>query len=126
MYRASFRSRIVAHSYDPLCSITGARLLDHRKWVATVVTTVEASRLFTDDPGDGLSRSTRRRRSRSSRYVWEARYVRLLFGVDFVVSLLAGGLAYLSRFGDEVNDYNKSYLVLTAALPFVWILAAGL
>ena len=90
------------------------------------MTTVEASRLLTDDPDDGLKRPTRRRRSHSSRYAWEARYVRLLFGVDFVVSLLAGGIAYLSRFGDEINDYNKSYLVLTAALPFVWILAAGL
>ena len=59
----------------------------------------------------------------SRRGSWETRYVRHLVGGDLLAGVLAGGVAFALRFGDEVTTYNRGYLVLSALLPLVLMMA---
>lgn len=91
------------------------------------MTTVEASGLITTEPELDLQQTARRIRSvRSSRYLWEARYVRRLFAADFLVAMIAGSLAYWLRFGLSITDYNVGYFIFTIGLPFAWLGATSL
>lgn len=54
---------------------------------------------------------------------WEARYLLHLLGLDLVVGLGAGATAFCARFGGEITDYNRGYLLLSAILPFAIIVA---
>ena len=89
------------------------------------MTTVEASGLITEETELGLPQALRRS-ARSSRYQWEAWYVRGLFAADFGVALVAGLLAYWLRFGLVITNYTVGYFILTIALPFVWLGATSL
>lgn len=53
------------------------------------------------------------------RWVWEARYVRLLFVVDFVATLLATLAAFVLRF--QGAQYARWYLTLSALIPPIWV-----
>jgi len=89
------------------------------------MTTIEASGLLTDEAESGVA-VARRRADRSSRYQWEARYVKVLFLLDVLVSLGAAFLAFFLRFGEQVTDYSRMYLIFTLTMPFIWIVAAFL
>ncbi len=53
---------------------------------------------------------------------WEARYVRLVVLMDFIVGAVAGVTALAVRFGDELSaTYNRDYLWITLAFPFGWL-----
>jgi exopolysaccharide biosynthesis polyprenyl glycosylphosphotransferase len=55
---------------------------------------------------------------------WEARYVRVLLVQDFVIGMVAAAGALLIRFGNPAGQtYNRYYLWLTIALPFVWLIS---
>lgn len=56
---------------------------------------------------------------------WEAQYRRSAMIADALVALLAGGLAFVSRFGD-VTGTNRQYLVASILLPVAWLCAIGL
>jgi exopolysaccharide biosynthesis polyprenyl glycosylphosphotransferase len=54
---------------------------------------------------------------------WEASYVRALVLVDFVVGMVAAAGALVIRFGNSAGQpYNRDYLWLTIAAPFVWLI----
>ncbi|MFG1603923.1 sugar transferase [Actinoplanes sp. NPDC049265] len=55
----------------------------------------------------------------ADRWVWEARYVRWLFVVDFSATLFATLVAYALRF--QGAAYATWYLVFSALLPPVWL-----
>ncbi|MFC7481319.1 sugar transferase [Luedemannella flava] len=54
---------------------------------------------------------------------WETRYARRLLVADTVVGLGAGVIAFHARFGAEVTEYNRVYLMLSAVLPLAFIAA---
>jgi exopolysaccharide biosynthesis polyprenyl glycosylphosphotransferase len=54
---------------------------------------------------------------------WEIRYVRRLLAADVVVGFGAGMIAFQARFGSAVTEYNWTYLILSAMLPFALIAA---
>ncbi|HKT01031.1 MAG TPA: sugar transferase [Rugosimonospora sp.] len=56
---------------------------------------------------------------------WEIRYVRRLLVADVLVALGAGLVGFLTRFG-EVTRYNRTYLLLSALLPVVLVVALAL
>jgi len=62
---------------------------------------------------------------------WERRYARTMVASDFVACLAGTGVAYLLRFSGFI-DFDlmpmslKPYLVITFALPVVWIAAMAL
>lgn len=55
----------------------------------------------------------------ADRWVWEARYVKWLFMVDFAATLVATLVAYVLRF--QGAAYATWYLVFSALLPPVWL-----
>lgn len=59
------------------------------------------------------------RRIRSTR--WVAWYLRRVLILDFLIALTAGLLAFVLRFGAGALTYSTGYVLLTAALPFVWV-----
>lgn len=61
-----------------------------------------------------------------SRPSWEKRYVRRLVVADSIVAALAGVIAFSGRFGNEVTAYNRIYLVVSALLPFAFLVALTL
>lgn len=56
---------------------------------------------------------------------WAERYVHQLVALDAAVGLLAGGVAFAVRFG-KLRDFTWPYLVLSVALPLVWLAALAL
>lgn len=56
--------------------------------------------------------------------MWEARYVKLLLGIDFGATLVAAWAAFALRFRGE--PYAEWYLLLSACIPFVWVGLLGL
>ncbi|MGI5247188.1 exopolysaccharide biosynthesis polyprenyl glycosylphosphotransferase [Dactylosporangium sp. CA-139066] len=52
-----------------------------------------------------------------ARWAWEGRYLRTLFVLDFVIGLLAGGVAFEARFSNGLTIYNSRYALLSALLP---------
>jgi exopolysaccharide biosynthesis polyprenyl glycosylphosphotransferase len=57
--------------------------------------------------------------------MWEAQYRHSAMIADALVALLAGVLAFMSRFGD-VNGTNRQYLIASILLPVGWLCAVGL
>jgi exopolysaccharide biosynthesis polyprenyl glycosylphosphotransferase len=53
----------------------------------------------------------------SRRQRWERRYVRALVLSDLFAGMAAGAATFGLRFGDQVTDYNRWYLGLSALLP---------
>lgn len=53
------------------------------------------------------------------RWVWEARYVKLLLGVDFAATVVATLAAFVLRF--QGANYAQWYLILSALIPPVWV-----
>src|SRR5215831_21174467 len=94
-------------------------------WEPRPMTTIEASGLLTDEAETAVA-AVRRRAERSSRYQWEARYVRVLILLDLLMSLGAAFLAFFVRFGEQVTDYSRNYLIFTLAMPFIWVVSVGL
>ncbi|MFI5491398.1 sugar transferase [Actinoplanes sp. NPDC051859] len=58
-------------------------------------------------------------RGHADRWVWEARYVRLLLVVDFGATLVATLAAFVLRF--QGAAYADWYLALSALIPPVWV-----
>ncbi|MFI7599233.1 sugar transferase [Actinoplanes sp. NPDC049681] len=58
-------------------------------------------------------------RGHADRWVWEARYVKLLLIVDFGATLVATLAAFVLRF--QGAAYANWYLVLSALVPAVWV-----
>jgi exopolysaccharide biosynthesis polyprenyl glycosylphosphotransferase len=55
---------------------------------------------------------------------WEARYVRVLVVLDFLIGAGAAVAALFIRFGASAGEaYNRDYLWVTVALPFAWLLS---
>ncbi|HEU0238889.1 MAG TPA: sugar transferase [Micromonosporaceae bacterium] len=73
-----------------------------------------------------LAERRRRRTTTARRASWEVRYVRLLVVLDLLAGLAAGLIAFTSRFGDQVTDWNRSYLAVTAALPAAFVASLAL
>ena len=59
------------------------------------------------------------RNSAPGRWVWEARYVKMLLVVDFVATLVATLAAFVLRFHGA--PHARWYLVLSALIPPVWL-----
>ncbi|WP_020525809.1 sugar transferase [Catelliglobosispora koreensis] len=57
---------------------------------------------------------------------WEQRYQLKLLGLDLAVGAAAGILAYLLRFGGPVTAFTRTYVILSLALPFVFVAAHAL
>ncbi|WP_203725035.1 sugar transferase [Paractinoplanes durhamensis] len=53
----------------------------------------------------------------SRRQRWEGRYVRTLVLADLVAGSTAGAVTFGLRFGDEVTEYNRGYMIISALLP---------
>ncbi|OJF14348.1 UDP-phosphate galactose phosphotransferase [Couchioplanes caeruleus subsp. caeruleus] len=58
-------------------------------------------------------------RGQADRWVWEARYVKLLLVVDFGATLVATLAAFVLRF--QGAAYADWYLVLSALIPLLWV-----
>jgi exopolysaccharide biosynthesis polyprenyl glycosylphosphotransferase len=58
----------------------------------------------------------------SRRQHWERRYVRALVLSDLFAGMAAGAATFGLRFGDQVTDYNRWYLGLSALLPVLLLL----
>nr|BFE69050.1 hypothetical protein GCM10020092_023510 [Actinoplanes digitatis] len=58
-------------------------------------------------------------RAHADRWVWEARYVKLLLVIDFGATLIATLAAFVLRF--QGAPYADWYLVLSALIPPVWV-----
>ncbi|MEU8611352.1 sugar transferase [Actinoplanes sp. NPDC048791] len=58
-------------------------------------------------------------RGHADRWVWEARYVKLLLIIDFGATLVATLAAFVLRF--QGAQYADWYLVLSALIPPVWV-----
>lgn len=56
---------------------------------------------------------------------WTRWYLPRVLALDFLVALIAGLVAFIVRFGADAFPDTKSYILLTAALPFVWVAALG-
>jgi exopolysaccharide biosynthesis polyprenyl glycosylphosphotransferase len=54
---------------------------------------------------------------------WEISYVRSLIGADLLAGLAAGGVAFSARFGNDVTQYNRQYLLFSCALPLILLTA---
>jgi exopolysaccharide biosynthesis polyprenyl glycosylphosphotransferase len=55
---------------------------------------------------------------------WEARYVRVLVVLDFLIGTGAAAAALFIRFGASAGEeYNRDYLWVTVLLPFAWLLS---
>ncbi len=55
---------------------------------------------------------------------WEARYVRRLVVLDFLIGMAAAATALVIRFGASAGEaYNRDYLWVTVLLPFAWLLS---
>jgi exopolysaccharide biosynthesis polyprenyl glycosylphosphotransferase len=65
--------------------------------------------------------------SRAQVAAWTSRYARQALGADFVAALIAGALAFLLRFRfPEIgNPWSGPYILVSLALPFLWIGALG-
>nr|WP_306661477.1 sugar transferase [Mangrovihabitans endophyticus] len=59
----------------------------------------------------------------SRRQRWERRYVRNLLVADLTAGVAAGAATFAVRFGTQVTAYNRGYLLLSALLPLVMLLA---
>jgi exopolysaccharide biosynthesis polyprenyl glycosylphosphotransferase len=62
---------------------------------------------------------------------WERRYVRLLVAFDALACILAGGMAYVVRFGDVVEFQTgagtaRPHVLMTALLPLAWVVSMSL
>jgi exopolysaccharide biosynthesis polyprenyl glycosylphosphotransferase len=55
----------------------------------------------------------------ADRWTWEARYVRLLLGIDFAATLLATLAAFVLRF--QGAHYARWYLTFSALAPPIWL-----
>jgi len=55
----------------------------------------------------------------ADRWVWEARYLRLLVGADLGAALVATLAAFVLRF--QGAPYAEWYLTLSAVIPLVWV-----
>ena len=58
-------------------------------------------------------------RGHADRWVWEARYVKLLLAVDFGATVLATLAAFVLRFRGAPHAHW--YLLFSALIPFVWV-----
>lgn len=54
---------------------------------------------------------------------WEIGYVVQLLVVDLVAGLVGGAVAFGARFGGEVNPQNRVYVLVSAALPGLFLLS---
>lgn len=57
---------------------------------------------------------------------WPASYVRNAAVLDLAVALLAGLVAFVGRFGNEIGPGTSRYVAFSALLPIVWALALTL
>jgi exopolysaccharide biosynthesis polyprenyl glycosylphosphotransferase len=73
-----------------------------------------APRPFIRVPGRHAAMSRRQR--------WERRYVKALVLCDLLAGSVAGAVTFGLRFGDEVTEYNRGYLVLSVLLPVMLLL----
>ena len=92
-------------------------ILDHREGVSPAVSTTKAHTRTSSTRNHELT--VERPESR-----WQRRYVARCMFADSAVALLSGALAYLIHFGWTLDW--PAYLVTTALLPFVWVLAVSL
>jgi len=90
-------------------------VLDHRHGVTAAPTTAPKTRTASTSSND---LSVRRPESR-----WQRRYVVRCMAADAIVALISGAAAYLLHFGSKVHG---DYLIFTALLPLVWLLAISL
>ncbi|WP_030165469.1 sugar transferase [Spirillospora albida] len=58
---------------------------------------------------------------RSQPQQWTVRYRRMAGTLDFLAMLLAGGVAFVLRFPGVPQEGNVPYVVLTVALPLLWL-----
>jgi exopolysaccharide biosynthesis polyprenyl glycosylphosphotransferase len=90
-------------------------VLDHREGVSSAPSGGAKTRTFTASAGE---LSVERPESR-----WQRRYVARCMASDAGVALFSGAVAYLLHFGSRVKG---DYLIFTAVLPIVWLLAVSL
>jgi exopolysaccharide biosynthesis polyprenyl glycosylphosphotransferase len=77
------------------------------------------------DKARPFARVRGRHAAMSRRQRWERRYVRALVLCDLLAGSVAGAVTFGLRFGDEVTDYNRGYMVLTALLPLLLMAVLG-
>ncbi|MFD0901341.1 sugar transferase [Actinomadura sediminis] len=65
--------------------------------------------------------SIRQEKRYSQTQEWSARYRRIAGFLDFLSMLAAGVIAFLLRFPGVPTDWHTPYMVLTVALPLVWV-----
>ncbi|MBE1534065.1 sugar transferase [Actinomadura algeriensis] len=65
--------------------------------------------------------SIRREKRQPSLQDWSARYRRIAGFLDFLSMLAAGVIAFLLRFPGVPQEWQTPYMVLTVALPLVWV-----
>jgi exopolysaccharide biosynthesis polyprenyl glycosylphosphotransferase len=92
-------------------------VLDHREGVSPTVSATKAHTRTSSTRNHELT--VERPESR-----WQRRYVARCMSADSAVALLSGALAYLIHFGWTLAW--PGYLVTTALLPLVWVLAVSL
>jgi exopolysaccharide biosynthesis polyprenyl glycosylphosphotransferase len=57
---------------------------------------------------------------------WTSSYLRLAHGVDFACMFIAGVIALAIRFRGVTSSYTLPYFVMTASLPFLWVVTLTL
>jgi exopolysaccharide biosynthesis polyprenyl glycosylphosphotransferase len=68
--------------------------------------------------------ATRARSSGQTRWRWERSYITRIVIADLLVGMIAATAALEIRFGEATGaSFNRTYLYLTAVMPFVWVLA---
>lgn len=65
--------------------------------------------------------STSHEQRRSSSQSWSGSYRRVAGYLDFLSMLMAGVIAFVLRFPGVPTDLNAPYVVLTIALPILWV-----
>ncbi|MEV5824488.1 sugar transferase [Spirillospora sp. NPDC052242] len=65
--------------------------------------------------------SIRQEKRYSQTQDWSARYRRIAGFLDFLSMLAAGVIAFLLRFPGVPGEWHTPYMVLTVALPLVWV-----
>jgi exopolysaccharide biosynthesis polyprenyl glycosylphosphotransferase len=69
--------------------------------------------------------SGRQSQQRGTERRWQRRYRQTLVGLDAIVALIAGGVAFAVRFG-TVDESTQAYLLMSVLLPLAWVAAVGL